>query len=336
LRSALLKQLRLLAGLINLLLLGLLTAWLAPAVAQSAAEGFPSQPLRVLVGFAPGGGADMIARLIAPKLSDQLKQNVMVENRPGAGGSIATDQLIKATPDGHTMMLGTIGSLAVNQHLNKLNYNPITDLTPVSLAVVFPNVLVVHASNDIQTLEAYIQQARALDTKLSFGSSGIGSAGHLGGELLKSAAALNNQHVAYRGGAPAMSDLLGGSLPSIFSSPSDAIQHVQSGKLRALATTGLKRMDALPLVPTIAESGYPGFEAINWYAFAVPVRTPPEVVRKLNLAVIQALNDPAIAAQIRKMGMEPAPTTPTEAARYVKAESEKWGEVVRKAKIKVN
>jgi tripartite-type tricarboxylate transporter receptor subunit TctC len=125
-------------------------------------------------------------------------------------------------------------------------------------------------------------------------------------------------------------------LPSIFSSPSDAIQHVQSGKLRALATTGLKRMDALPLVPTIAESGYPGFEAINWYAFAVPVRTPPEVVRKLNLAVIQALNDPAIAAQIRKMGMEPAPTTPTEAARYVKAESEKWGEVVRKAKIKVN
>ena len=153
------------------------------------------------------------------------------------------------------------------------------------MAVVFSNVLVVQASSDIKTLDDYIQQARSPDTRLSFGSSGIGSAGHLSGELLKSAANLNNQHIAYRGGAPAMNDLLGGALPSIFSSPSDAIQHIQSGRLRALATTGLKRSDALPQVPTISESGFAGFEAINWYAFAVPARTPAEVVRKLNVAI---------------------------------------------------
>ena len=305
-------------------------------VAHAQQDVFPTQTLKLLVGFAPGGGADIVARLMAPKLAEQLKQSVVVENRPGAGGNIATDQLIKSAPDGHTLMLGTIGSLAVNQHLSRLAYNPITDTAAVSMAVVFSNVLVVQASSDIKTLDDYLQQARSPDTRLSFGSSGIGSAGHLSGELLKSAANLNNQHVAYRGGAPAMNDLLGGALPSIFSSPSDAIQHVQSGRLRALATTGLKRSEALPQVPTIAESGFAGFEAINWYAFAVPARTPAEVVRKLNAAIVATLNDPQVVAQIRKIGMEPAPTSPTEAARYFKAESDKWGEVIRKAKIKTD
>ena len=316
--------------------LAALVALACPWSAQAQQDAFPTQTLKLLVGFAPGGGADIVARLIAPKLAEQFKQNVVVENRPGAGGNIATDQLIKSAPDGHTLMLGTIGSLAVNQHLSRLAYNPITDTAAVSMAVVFSNVLVVQASSDIKTLDDYIQQARSPDTRLSFGSSGIGSAGHLSGELLKSAANLNNQHIAYRGGAPAMNDLLGGALPSIFSSPSDAIQHIQSGRLRALATTGLKRSDALPQVPTISESGFAGFEAINWYAFAVPARTPAEVVRKLNAAIAATLNDPQVVAQIRKIGMEPAPTSPAEAARYFKAESDKWGEVIRKAKIKTD
>jgi tripartite-type tricarboxylate transporter receptor subunit TctC len=316
--------------------LAALVALACPWSAQAQQDAFPTQTLKLLVGFAPGGGADIVARLIAPKLAEQFKQNVVVENRPGAGGNIATDQLIKSAPDGHTLMLGTIGSLAVNQHLSRLAYNPITDTAAVSMAVVFSNVLVVQASSDIKTLDDYIQQARSTDTRLSFGSSGIGSAGHLSGELLKSAANLNNQHIAYRGGAPAMNDLLGGALPSIFSSPSDAIQHIQSGRLRALATTGLKRSDALPQVPTISESGFAGFEAINWYAFAVPARTPSEVVRKLNAAIAATLNDPQVVAQIRKIGMEPAPTSPAEAARYFKAESDKWGEVIRKAKIKTD
>ena len=316
--------------------LAALVALACPWSAQAQQDAFPTQTLKLLVGFAPGGGADIVARLIAPKLAEQFKQNVVVENRPGAGGNIATDQLIKSAPDGHTLMLGTIGSLAVNQLLSRLAYNPITDTAAVSMAVVFSNVLVVQASSDIKTLDDYIQQARSPDTRLSFGSSGIGSAGHLSGELLKSAANLNNQHIAYRGGAPAMNDLLGGALPSIFSSPSDAIQHIQSGRLRALATTGLKRSEALPQVPTISESGFARFEAINWYAFAVPARTPAEVVRKLNVAIAATLNDPQVMAQIRKIGMEPAPTSPAEAARYFKTESDKWGEVIRKAKIKTD
>jgi tripartite-type tricarboxylate transporter receptor subunit TctC len=204
----------------------------------------------------------------------------------------------------------------------------------LSLCVVFSNVLVVNSASDVKTFEDYLKQARQDNSKMSFGSSGIGGGGHLAGEMLKIAANLNNQHVAYRGGAPAMNDLLGGVLPSIFSSPTDAVQHIQTGKLRPLATTGSKRLEALPNVPTIAESGFPGFEATNWYAFAAPAKTSPEVIKRLNTALVATLKDPGVVAQLRKLGLEPTPTSPAEAARYIKAESDKWGGVVRKANIK--
>jgi tripartite-type tricarboxylate transporter receptor subunit TctC len=232
------------------------------------------------------------------------------------------------------MMLGTIGSLAVNQHLNKLSYNPITDMAPLSMAVVFTNILVVNANSNIRTLDDYVRLGKTPNSTLSFGSSGIGSSGHLAGELLKSAAGLNNQHVAYRGGAPAMNDLLGGVLPSIFSSPTDALQFIQAGKLRAIATTGSKRLEALPQLPTIAESGYPGFEATNWYAFTAPLRTPPEIVQKLNAAIVSALHEAGVVAQLRKLGLDPLATTPDDAARFMRKESDKWGALVRKAGIK--
>jgi len=229
-----------------------------------------------------------------------------------------------------------VGSISVNQHLNKLNYNPITDMAPLSMAVIFSNVLVVNAASDVRTFDDYIKQGRVDNSRLSFGSSGIGSGGHLAGELLKVAAGLNNQHVAYRGGAPAMNDLLGGVLPSIFSSPTDAVQHIQTGKLRPIASTGTKRLEALPNVPTIAESGYPGFEAVNWYGFAAPLRTPPEVVKKWNAALVATLKDPGVVAQLRKLGLDPAPSSPEEAAKYFRAESDKWGALIRKAKIKAD
>lgn len=304
------------------------------AQAQTADSNFPTQSIKILVGFAPGGSSDTVARIMVPKLTELFKQTVVIDNKPGAGGNIATDLLTKASPDGHTIMLGTVGSLSVNQHLNKLNYDPVVDTAALSLCVVFSNVLVVNSASDVKTFEDYLKQARQDNSKMSFGSSGIGGGGHLAGEMLKIAANLNNQHVAYRGGAPAMNDLLGGVLPSIFSSPTDAVQHIQSGKLRPLVTTGAKRLEALPNVPTIAESGFPGFEATNWYAFAAPAKTSPEVIKRLNAALVATLKDPGVVAQLRKLGLEPTPTSPTEAARYIKAESEKWGTVVRKANIK--
>jgi tripartite-type tricarboxylate transporter receptor subunit TctC len=309
---------------------------LLPVQAQNSAadNNFPTQSIKILVGFAPGGSSDTVARIMVPKLTELFKQNVVIDNKPGAGGNIATDLLTKAPPDGHTIMLGTVGSLSVNQHMNKLNYDPVTDTAALSLCVIFSNVLVVNSASDVKTFDDYLKQARQENSKMSFGSSGIGGGGHLAGELLKIAANLNNQHVAYRGGAPAMNDLLGGVLPSIFSSPTDAVQHIQTGKLRPLATTGAKRLEALPNVPTIAESGFPGFEATNWYAFAAPAKTSPEVIKRLNAALVATLKDPGVVAQLRKLGLEPTPTTPAEATRYIKAESDKWGNVVRKANIK--
>ena len=303
------------------------------ASVASAAEPFPTRPVKLLIGFAPGGSSDTVARIMAPRMGELLKQSVVIENRPGAGGNIASEQLVKAPADGYTIMLGTIGSLAVNQHINKLSYNPITDMQALSMAIVFPNVLVVNASSDIRSLDDYVRQGKAERSRASFGSSGIGSAGHLAGELFKATANLNNQHVAYRGGAPAMNDLLGGVLPSIFSSPTDAMQFIQNGKLRPLAVTSAKRMDVLPNVPTIAELGYPGFEAVNWYAFTAPLRTPPDVVKRLNEVITATLSDPQIAAQLRKLGLVPTPTSPEDTGRYMRVESDKWGAIVRKAGI---
>jgi len=302
-------------------------------LAAHAAEPFPTRPVKLLIGFAPGGSSDTVARIMAPRMGELLKQSVVIENRPGAGGNIASEQLVKAPADGYTIMLGTIGSLAVNQHINKLGYNPVTDMQALSMAIVFPNVLVVNASSDIRSLDDYVRQGKAERSRASFGSSGIGSAGHLAGELFKATANLNNQHVAYRGGAPAMNDLLGGVLPSIFSSPTDAMQFIQNGKLRPLAVTSAKRMEVLPNVPTIAELGFPGFEAVNWYAFTAPLRTPPEVVKRLNEVITTTLSDPQIAAQLRKLGLVPTPTSPEDTARFMRVESDKWGAIVRKAGI---
>ncbi len=292
------------------------------AAGNAAAQSYPSRPITLIVGFAPGGGTDTVARVMQKKLAEHLGQNVVVENRAGAGGAIAAAVVAKAEPDGYTILLATIAALAVAPHLNsKLPYNPLTDFAPISMATESGNVLVVHPSVAAKTLADYVKLANTRP------------AGHLAGELFRLTAKTNLTHVPYKGGAPAMSDLLGGQIPSVFASATTATPQVQAGKLVALGSTGSKRSVALPNVPTIAEQGYPGYEATNWYAFVAPAKTPKDVVTRLNREIVKTLNDPDTHAAILKQGEEPVASTPEELAQKIRREHATWGRVIRDAGI---
>jgi tripartite-type tricarboxylate transporter receptor subunit TctC len=270
------------------------------------------------------------------KMSELLKQPVVIENRPGGGGNVALDALIKSPPDGYTIMFSTMGALSVNQFLTKQNYDPLAEIAPLSLGTVFTNVLVVSTSSDIKTLADYVQKGKNNKPLLSFGSAGIGTVGHLSGEMLKLLAGLSTQHIAYRSGGLATNDVLAGIVSSIFASPPESLHHIEAGKLRPLATTGLQRMEALPNVPTVAESGYPGFEAINWSAFVAPRDTPPHVLRHLNTAIVATLSDPDILARMKKIGLNTMPSTPEETANYIRRETNKWGKLLKETGIKAH
>ena len=310
---------------------------LAAALAAAAgafAQTYPGRPVTLIVGFAPGGGTDTVARVMQKKLGEYLGQTVVVENRSGAGGTIAAGIVAKAEPDGYTILLATIAALAVAPHLNsKLPYNPLTDFAPISMATVSGNVLVVHPSVPAKTLSEYVKLANTQPGGIAYGTSGVGSAGHLAGELFRLTAKANLTHVPYKGGGPAMSDLLGGQIPSVFASATTATPQVKSGKLRALGSTGPKRSAALPDVPTIAEQGYPGYQATNWYAFVAPAKAPKDVVARLNREIVKTLNDPDTHAAILKQGEEPTPSTPEELARHMKSEYDTWGRVIKEAGI---
>lgn len=313
-------------------LVSLFASMLTAGLAQ--AQVFPSRPVTVLVGFAPGGGTDIAARIIARPLSALLGQNVVVENRPGAGGNIATDLTARAVPDGHTISLATVGALSVAPHLNaKLPYDPRRDLAPITMAVVFANVLVVHPSVQANTIADYIRLANAKPGSMGYGTSGVGGTGHLAGELFHLMAKADVVHVPYKGGGPAMSDLLGGQIPSGFASAPSALPHIKAGKIRALATTGIRRSAFLPNVPTVAESGFPGYDATNWYAFIAPAKTPREIIDRLNRDLVRALNTPETREQLLANGMEPQPGTPEELARQIENQLAVWGRVVRDAGI---
>ena len=315
----------------------LLTAVLAfgttsgPVFAQA---NFPSKPITMVVGFAPGGGTDTAARIIAKKLTENIGQNVIVENRSGAGGNIAANYVSKAAPDGYTIILTAPGSVAVAPHQNSnLPYDPRTDLTPITMAVVFPNVIVVHPSVPAKTLAEYIKLSRAKPGSLSYGSSGIGNAGHLAGELFKIVTKADITHVPYKGGGPAMADLLGGQVPSVFASAPSAVPQIKSGKIRALATTGATRSAFLPDVPSVAESGFPGFEATNWYAYMAPGKTPRAVIDYLNRELVKVLNTPEVRTQLLGQGMEPLPMSVDQLGKYIDREYATWGRVVKEAGI---
>jgi tripartite-type tricarboxylate transporter receptor subunit TctC len=310
---------------------------LAAALAMAgnaAAQTYPSRPVTVVVGFAPGGGTDTVARVMQRKLGENLGQTIVVENRAGAGGTIAAGVVAKAEPDGYTILLATIAALAINPHLNStLPYKPLVDFAPISMATVSGNVLVVNSSVQAKTLAEYVKEANSKPGGMAYGTSGIGSAGNLAGELFRLTAKANLVHVPYKGGGPAMSDLLGGQIPSVFASATTATPQVKAGKLRALGSTGTKRSEALPEVPTIAEQGYPGYQATNWYAYVGPLRMSKDIVTRLNREIVKTLNDPETHAAILKQGEEPTPSTPEELAQHMASEYATWGRVIKEAGI---
>lgn len=302
-----------------------------------AQGGFPSRPITMVVGFAPGGGTDTAARIIAKAVAESLGQPVQVDNRAGAGGNIAHDYVAKSTPDGHMILLGSVGPLTVAPHMIKnLPYDPLKDLAPVTMAVSFANVLVVHSEVPARTLAEYVKLANEKAGTLTYGSSGIGGAGHLSGELFRMMSKADIVHVPYKGGGPAMQDLLGKQIASIFATPISAGPHIKSGRIRAIAVTSATRTEFMPEVPTIAESGYPGFEATNWYAYVLPSKTPAEIVDRWNRELVKVLNAPVVRTALLAQGMEPVPGTRAQLADYIKREYDTWGRVVREANITAN
>ena len=313
-----------------------LVAALALAAPGAMAQGgYPTRPVTIVVGFAPGGGTDTLARILQKPLGDSLGQQVVVDNKAGAGGNIATDYVARAAPDGHILLLGNVGSLTVAPHIvANLPYDPLRDFAPITMAVVFANVLVVQPSLGANTLADFVRLANSKPGTVTYASSGIGGAGHLAGELLKTMAKVDIVHVPYKGGGPAMQGMLGGQVMSFFATPVSVGGHIKSGRVRALATTGSKRAELLPDVPTVAEAGYPGYEALNWYAFVAPAKTPKPVIERLNKEIVRAIGAPEVRPLMQKQGLEASTSSPEELARYLAREYDTWGKVVKSAGIK--
>jgi len=300
------------------------------------AQDIPKKTITMIVGFAAGGAADTAARIVAKKLSDNLGVAVVVDNRAGAGGNIAHQYVAHAEPDGTTILLGSIGPLTIAPHLTKVGYDPQKDLAPLTMGMNFPNVLVVHAGLGVKTLAEYIALAKSKPGKLDYASTGPGSASHLAGELFNQRAGVDIVHVPYKGGAPALTDLLAGRVAAYFSTPSTAGPHIASGQLIPLATTGLTRPSFMPDVPTVAESGFPGFNATNWYAFVAPGKTPPPLLERWNQELVKALNAPDVHDALLKHGLTPMPGTREELARYIESESRTWAQVIKERGITAN
>lgn len=317
--------------------LALAAASVAAAGMAQQTEWFPERPIRLLVGFAPGGGTDTTARAIARKLSESLGQQVVVDNRPGAAGNIAAHIVAQASPDGHTLLMGTIAALAINPTLyGNLPFDPVRDFAPITQAVNSINILVVHPSVKAHDVRELIALAKASPGRVLYGSSGVGGAGHLAGELFCSMAKVKMTHVPYKGGGPVMVDLLAGHVHAVFATAATSILHIKSGKIRALGVTTLKRAGMVPEIPTIAEQGLPGFDANNWYGLLAPAKTPRPIVQKLNAEVVKVLGMPDVRQFLFSQGLDPAPTTPEEFGAYIKSEMAKWAKVVRAAGASTN
>lgn len=311
-------------------------ALFAISTAFAQTQAFPTKPIRFVVPFAPGGSTDTLARTLGTKLSEGLGQQVVIDNRAGGNGLIGMEIVAKAPPDGHTIVLGYIANLAIDPSLySKLPFDPIKDYEPVTLIATSPNVLVVHPSVPANNLKELIALAKAKPGGINYASASVGSVGHLTGELLNQLAGIKMVHVAYKGSGQAVTDLLGGHIQAMFSGFSSTLPHIKAGKLRALAQTGAKRSPALPDVPTIAESGFPGFEATAWYGVLAPAKTPKPIVNRLNAELLKALKLPDVRERLAGLGFEIAATTPEQFGAYIRSEIKKWSKVVKASGARV-
>lgn len=309
--------------------LGLLCA----ASLVSAAD-FPSKPVRLILGFPPGGATDLVARAMQPRMSAGLGQQLVIDNRPGANGIISCELVARADPDGHTLLFGHIGSLVISPAIQKVPYDPLKDFAPVGQSVQLQNILITHPSLAASTLQEFIALAKAKPGQINYASSGIGSPGHLAAVLFESMAKIQITHIPYKGGGPAITDLLAGQVPAFFAVISTAVPHVQAGKVRGIAVTGSRRAEAVPDVPTLAESGVPGYAATNWYGLLAPARTPVAVINRINREMTAALKAPEVAEALKSRGIDAAPNSPAEFAAFIRAESAKWRPIVLQSGIK--
>jgi tripartite-type tricarboxylate transporter receptor subunit TctC len=301
---------------------------LAPASAFG--QDFPSKPVRFVVGFTPGGPSDILARALGQKLAERWSQQVVVDNRPGAGGNLAAEAVAKSSPDGYTWLLGNNSILATNQSLYRsLPYDPVRDFAPVALVAIQPNILVVHPSLPVSSVEELIRFAKANPGKLNYASSGSGAAAHLAGELFKAMTGVELVHVPYKGAQPALTDVIAGQVQMMFATSASVIPYIKAGRLRALAVTTAQRSASVPELPTVAEAGVPGFEATTWHGVVVPAATPAAIVARLNEEINSALGEKDLKDRLTSLGAEISTGTPKQFTDYIAREIPKWAKVVK-------
>ena len=302
----------------------------------AAAQGYPAKPVRIVVGFAAGGGADILARTIGPRLGEALGQPIVIDNRPGAAGSIGVELVVKSAPDGYTLLMGFPGLATYPSLYTKLAYDPEKDLAPVSLVGTVPNLLVLHPSVPANSVKQLIALARAKPGQLNYASPGKGTSLHLAAELFKALAKIDLVHIAYKGGAPAVADLMGGHVDLMFDVLPSSMPYVKAGKLKAIGITVNQRSPLLPEVPTVAESGLPGYQAITWNGLLAPAATPKEITGKLAGAIAQVLRTPEMKERFAGIGTEPWSNTPEQFGAFLREETAKWTTVIKRAGIKLD
>ncbi|HEX3952680.1 MAG TPA: tripartite tricarboxylate transporter substrate binding protein [Stellaceae bacterium] len=314
-----------------------LLLWCVAASTALAAD-YPSHQIRMLVAYPPGGGADFLARILGPDLATRLGQPIVVENRPGANGAIGSEMLVKAAPDGYTLLLGTAGSIVIAPALygqSRAGFESLADFAPISMIASSPFAVVVNPAAPVHSIAELVALAKSKPGKLNFGSSGVGGSPHLAAELFKSVAGIDMTHVAYKGLSPALVDLMGGQIDVVFADVGLVLPFMKSGKLRVLGVTGPHRAAAMPDIPTVAEQGYPGYAANTWYGLYAPGKTPPDIVARLNRETNAALNSSAVRERFAAQGLEPAGDTPDAFAKFMADESAKWGKIIKAANIHV-